>query len=202
VVRNFALTFPAEVAGIIFVDSAFEGQRVGIGGKATTHLGEGAKGVPIPPPHEEMAESDKPPFRATSTPDAPQSLDPLYRVLPLAEKTLQLWAQSRPELEDAEDSQREWSGEYFAKWFSHPTGGNTWRDSADCADSCRWRIPRWRVGCSRGTTGEGAQRGPGKASGAVNQWAAGLLALRAQHGAGGANDVNDRCSNAQTASAR
>jgi pimeloyl-ACP methyl ester carboxylesterase len=123
VVRNFALMYPAEVAGIILIDSAFEGQRVGTGGKATTRLGDGAKGVPIPPPHEQMAESDRPSVRATSTPDAPKSLDPLYGVLPLAEKRLQLWAQSRPELEDAENSQREWSAEYFAKWLAAPQSG-------------------------------------------------------------------------------
>ena len=123
VVRNFALLYPAKVAGIIFVDSAFEGQRVGIGGKATIRLGDGAKGMAIPAPHEQMAESDRSPVRATSRPGAPKSLDPLYGVLPPAEKRLQLWAQSRPELEDAENSQRDWSGEYFAKWLAAPQAG-------------------------------------------------------------------------------
>jgi len=33
---------------------------------------------------------------------------------------LQLWAQSLPEIDDAENSQREWSGEYFAKWLATP----------------------------------------------------------------------------------
>src|SRR6476469_5307271 len=34
VVRNFALTYPRLVAGVVLVDSAFEGQRVGIGGRS------------------------------------------------------------------------------------------------------------------------------------------------------------------------
>jgi pimeloyl-ACP methyl ester carboxylesterase len=123
VVRNFALAYPAEVAGIILVDSAFENQRVGIGGKATMRLGDGAKGVPIPPPHEQMKESDRPPVRANSTPPAPPGLDSMYDVLPPDQRKLQLWAQSRPELEDAENSQREWSGEYFAKWLAAPQAG-------------------------------------------------------------------------------
>jgi hypothetical protein len=44
----------------------------------------------------------------------------MYNVLPPAELKLQLWAQSLPEIEEAENSQREWSGEYFAKWLSTP----------------------------------------------------------------------------------
>jgi hypothetical protein len=49
----------------------------------------------------------------------------MYNVLPPAEQKLQLWAQSLPEIEDAENSQREWSGEYFAKWLATPQAG-TW----------------------------------------------------------------------------
>jgi len=123
VVRNFAATYPREVAGMVLVDAAFEGQRVGIGGKATMRLGEGAKGAVIPPPHEDLKESDKPIAMANTTPQGQQPLDPMYKVLPPAEQKLQLWAQARPEIEDAENSQREWSGEYFAKWLATPQRG-------------------------------------------------------------------------------
>jgi hypothetical protein len=41
-----------------WVDAACEGQRVGVGGKKTIRLGDGAKGTAIPPPHEDMKESD------------------------------------------------------------------------------------------------------------------------------------------------
>ena len=122
VVRNFATTYPHEVSGMVLVDAAFEGQRVGIGGKAMMRLGDGAKGMSIPPPHEDMKESDKP-VKGNTTQQAQQLLDPMYNVLPPVEKKLQLWAQSLPEIEDAENSQREWSGEYFAKWLATPQAG-------------------------------------------------------------------------------
>ena len=122
VVRNFAAIYPEQVAGMVLVDSAFEGQRVGIGGGRTIRLGEGAKGVAIPPPREQMTKSDKP-----AIPDAPaaapQPLDPMYKVLPPSEQKLQLWAQSQFAIYDAEDSQRQWSEEYFARWLSAPQNG-------------------------------------------------------------------------------
>ena len=124
VVRNFAMTYPRQVAGMVLVDASFEGQRVGIGGKKMMRLGEGITDRSIPPPQEDMKASDKP-VRQTNTPQpqAPQPLDPMYRVLPPAEQKLQVWAQSLPEIEDAENSQREWSGEYFAKWLATPQAG-------------------------------------------------------------------------------
>jgi len=123
VVRNFAATYPHEVAGLVLVDAAFEGQRVGIGGKATMRLGDGAKGRNIPPPREEMKESDKAAPHVNSTPPPQEALDPMYKVLPPAEQKLQAWAQALPEMEDAENSQREWSGEYFSKWLATPQTG-------------------------------------------------------------------------------
>ncbi len=123
VVRNFAATYPHEVAGMVLVDSAFEGMRVGIGGNKTMRLGDGAKGMVIPAPHEEMKDSDKPMAHTEGTPSAQQPLDPMYLVLPSGEQKMQLWARTRPELDDAENSQREWSGEYFAKWLATPQAG-------------------------------------------------------------------------------
>jgi pimeloyl-ACP methyl ester carboxylesterase len=121
VVRNFARVYPRDVAGIVLVDAAFEGQRVGIGGKRTMRLGEDAKGRDIPLAHEEMRDSDRSSPRASGTTQAAEAkLDPMYKVLPDREQKLQLWAQALPEMEAAEDSQREWSGEYFAKLLKAP----------------------------------------------------------------------------------
>jgi pimeloyl-ACP methyl ester carboxylesterase len=127
VVRNFALTYPQQVAGMVQVDATFEGQRVGIGSKATMRLGGDAKGTAIPIPHKEMKSSDKPapaeasPAAGSSQP--PQPLDAMYKVLPPREQKLQLWAQDLAEINDAENSQRAWSGEYFAKWLAQPQAG-------------------------------------------------------------------------------
>jgi len=123
VVRNFALTYPQQTAGMVLVDTNFEGQRVGIGGKAMMRLGDGARGGDIPLPHEAMQESDKPTAQASTAPPAQQPLDPMYNVLPPAEQKLQLWAQSLPEIEETESNQRQWSGEYFAKWLATPQAG-------------------------------------------------------------------------------
>jgi pimeloyl-ACP methyl ester carboxylesterase len=43
VIRNFAAAYPNQVTGMVLVDAAFEGQRVGIGGGKTIRLGESAK---------------------------------------------------------------------------------------------------------------------------------------------------------------
>lgn len=120
-VRNYAVTYPHDVAGMIQVDAAHEGQRVGIGGKQTMRLGDGGGSKSIPPPHEDMKDSDKPATHGEARPLQP--LDPLYKVLPAPEQKLQLWAQTQPEIEDAEGSQIEWSGEHFAKWLATPQAG-------------------------------------------------------------------------------
>jgi len=123
VVRNFALMYPHDVAGIVFVDAAHEGLRVGVGGRATIRLGEDAKGRSIPPPHENMKDSDRPPTPPSAGPQPEQPLEALYKVLPPAEQRMHLWAQALPEIDGAENSQREWSGEYYAKQLASPQAG-------------------------------------------------------------------------------
>ncbi len=130
VIRNFAALHPSEVSGMVLVDSVFENQRVAIQGKAV-RLRDGATGKPVPPPGRDMK------ARAMKAKDGPShpvageeaarsatsSLDPLYRRLPPREQEYQVWAQSLPELGDAESSQREWSTEYFARLYANPSAG-------------------------------------------------------------------------------
>ena len=123
VVRNYALTYPADTVGLVFVDSAFEGERVGIGNHKTMRLGDGAKGASIPAPREQMKDSDKPVVPA-NLPPPDQNLDPLYKVLPPAEQKIQIWAQNLYAMYDAESSQTEWSTEYFAKWLASSQAGS------------------------------------------------------------------------------
>jgi pimeloyl-ACP methyl ester carboxylesterase len=123
VIRNFAAVYPRDVAGMVLVDAAFEGQRVGIGGGKTIRLGESVKRLEIPQPREEMRGADKvPPMRETGE-QKQTPLDAMYKVLPKAEQEMQLWAQSLPQMDDAETSQREWSEEYFAKMLKTPQAG-------------------------------------------------------------------------------
>ncbi len=123
-VRNFARTYPADVAGIVFVDAAHEGLRVGVGGGKTIRLGDGAKGTPIPKPREETSGPDKLTVRAEDLPAEVKSLDPAFRALPAAAQAMQLWAQQSPGVYDAENSETEWSDEYFAKWLAEPQHGS------------------------------------------------------------------------------
>jgi len=125
--RNFALLYPQDVAGLVFVDSAFEGERVDIGDGRTMRLGDGAKGLSIPQPRENLTSTDKPvePENLKAMLDSvkDQPLEPLYNALPAAERKLHAWAQLQWQMYDAEESQREWSAEYFAKWLATPQDG-------------------------------------------------------------------------------
>lgn len=123
VIRNYAATYPSEVAGMVLVDAAFEGQRVGIGGNKTVKLGTDARGVAIPPPHEQMTDADVPAARNSVDPRPARNLDAMYNVLPPLAQAMQLWADALPGIEDAENSQRQWSSEYFAKWLANPQDG-------------------------------------------------------------------------------
>ncbi len=124
VVRNFARVYPSDLAGIVLVDAAHEGMRVGIGGRNTMRLGAFAKDREIPPTHEEMKDSDKPALPSNGEPQAAIELDAMYKALPPADQGLQLWAQSQPSLDDTENSQREWSDEYFGKLLAKSQDGS------------------------------------------------------------------------------
>jgi pimeloyl-ACP methyl ester carboxylesterase len=125
VIRSFALTYPHDVAGMVQVDAAFEGMRVGIGGGKTIRLGQDAKGRSIPQPREQMKDSDKPSLPAdVAIPPELQQLDPMYKLLSEEDQKRQLWAQKLLEMQDAEASQTDWSGEYFAKWLKTSQAGS------------------------------------------------------------------------------
>ncbi|HET8823795.1 MAG TPA: alpha/beta hydrolase [Terriglobales bacterium] len=123
VARNFALTYRNDVAAMVFVDAAHEGLRVPIGDKKTLRLGDDAKGTPIPAAHETLAPSDKPTIRAEDLPAELKNLDPMFKPLPEAQQQMQLWAQQQPGVYDAQQSETQWSGEYFAKWLASPQAG-------------------------------------------------------------------------------
>jgi len=123
VVRNFASMYPAEVAGMVLVDAAHEGLRVGIGGGKTIRLGEGAKGAAIPPAREETSASDKLAIRAEDLPAQYKNLPSMYKVLPVDAQAMHLWAQQLPGVYDAQNSETQFSEEYFAKWLAAPQAG-------------------------------------------------------------------------------
>jgi pimeloyl-ACP methyl ester carboxylesterase len=123
VVRNFAATYPGDVAGMVLVDAVAEDQRVVIQRKAV-RLRDVARGETIPLPRERMLASDQPDLPPQSGPAPGGPIEPPMDRLPLGVQKLQLWAQSLPTLEDAENSQRTWSPEYLSRLHKSPQEGS------------------------------------------------------------------------------
>jgi pimeloyl-ACP methyl ester carboxylesterase len=118
VVRNYAAVYPSEVAGMVLVDTVQEDQRIPMGPSKTGRVRDAAKGIPIPAPRENMFPSDKPNLAAPT--NAVGEIDPPYDRLPQKEQTLHQWAEQLPEINDAEDSQKEWSTEYMQRLYENP----------------------------------------------------------------------------------
>jgi len=123
VVRNYALTYPKEVAGIVLVESVSDDQRVGIGNGKTIRIADDATGKTIPKPHEQMTEADKP-QKGEGHDFSGLKIEPPYDRLPEPQQKQWLWAIVQPEREDASNSEREWSCEYLAKWLKDPKSGS------------------------------------------------------------------------------
>jgi len=119
IVRQHALTHPADVAGLVFVDIVGEHQYIRMGPHAG-RVGDDAKGREIPAPGEGKGPNAvwKAPSVGPAPPGAP------YDRLPPGEQQLHAWAAAQPLLQEVEDSQREWSAEYFARWVRSPQKGS------------------------------------------------------------------------------
>lgn len=122
VIRSYAATYPSQVAGMVLVDTVHEDQRILMGPKKTGRVRDSAKGIPIPEPRENMLPSDKPNLPAVANPVG--TIEPPFDRLPPREQELQRWAEQLPELNDAEDSQKEWSAEYMAQLHANPQDGS------------------------------------------------------------------------------
>jgi pimeloyl-ACP methyl ester carboxylesterase len=122
VVRSYAATYPSQVVGMVLVDTVHEDQRILMGPKKTGRVRDSAKGIPVPAPRENMLPSDRPNLHAAA--NAGGAIDPPFDRLPPKEQELQRWAEQLPELNDAEDSQKEWSAEYMAQLHATPQDGS------------------------------------------------------------------------------
>jgi pimeloyl-ACP methyl ester carboxylesterase len=119
VIRQYALTRPRDVAGLVFVDIVAERQYIRMGPQAG-RIADGAKGRSIPTPRSGREPRAAAPDGSTATP-AP--LDAPFDRLPAEQQRLHAWAAAQPGLDAVEDSQREWSAEYFARWIATPQKG-------------------------------------------------------------------------------
>jgi pimeloyl-ACP methyl ester carboxylesterase len=122
VVRNYDAAYPQEVAGMLLVDTVAEDQRIPMGDKAR-RVRDLATGKAIPLPHEAMLDSDRPHLDGRETGEGPLKLDPPFDRLPPREQHWQSWASAQPALEDAENSEREWSPEYMLMMYNTPQTG-------------------------------------------------------------------------------
>jgi pimeloyl-ACP methyl ester carboxylesterase len=118
VVRSYAATYPSEVAGMVLVDTVQEDQRIPMGPGKSGRVRDSAKGIPIPEPRETLLPSDKPNLPAPTK--VMGNIEPPYDRLPPNEQSLHRWAEQLPELNDAEDSQKEWSAEYMERLHANP----------------------------------------------------------------------------------
>jgi pimeloyl-ACP methyl ester carboxylesterase len=119
IVRNFATTYPNDVAGLVFVDGVSEDQRFEMWNKAVL-MRDGAKGKTVPPPHEDFRPTDKPDNPTYYKPAKVETVEAPFDRLPPDIQKLHLWAQSQHSLAAAEESERTWSPEYFARWHANP----------------------------------------------------------------------------------
>jgi hypothetical protein len=62
-------------------------------------------------------------MRVEDLPEELKTLDAMFKVLPAEEQKMHLWAQLLPAVYDAQNSETEWSDEYFAKWLATPQAG-------------------------------------------------------------------------------
>ena len=83
-------------------------------------VGDDAKGREIPAPREGRGPNAVRPAPSV----APAPPGPPYDRLPPGEQQLRAWAAAQPLLLEVEDSQREWSAEYFSRWVRSPQKGS------------------------------------------------------------------------------
>ena len=119
-VRSFAQRYSGDVAGLVLVEIVSEHQYIPMGPGHAGLIKDDAKGREIPAPREDMRATDTPPAAAAVQPAA---IEPPYDRLPPREQRLHAWAASQPAMEAAEDSQREWSAEYLARWAARSQKG-------------------------------------------------------------------------------
>jgi pimeloyl-ACP methyl ester carboxylesterase len=121
VIRNYTLTYRHEVTGLVFAESVGDAHRILMGPK-TARIADFAKNRAIPAPHENLAASDVPPAGPTS--DRKPEIEPPFDRLSTDLQKLQLWALAQPSLQNAENSEREWSPEYLAQWLKTDQKGS------------------------------------------------------------------------------
>lgn len=111
-VRNFALRYPRQVAGVVLADALHENQRVMVQGKPV-RIREFASGRTLPAPRLEPGPAPS----AAGWDPAAGLPPPLDRMAP-QDQARQRWAQAQPALAAVSQSERSWSEEHLARWHA------------------------------------------------------------------------------------
>jgi pimeloyl-ACP methyl ester carboxylesterase len=119
-VRWYTKLYPAEVAGLLLVDTVHEDQRIPIMGKATLLRGS-ATGRAIPSPRLQVDSADpKPQF----VPAGNDPVEPPMDRLPLANQKIDQWAVAQPNIRTMVQSELDWSPESLALFAATPQNGS------------------------------------------------------------------------------
>lgn len=122
VIQNFAINHRREVAGLIFAESVGDDQRI-VMGKKTARIADFAQGRTIPEPHEKMTAADRQKPASELQSEQPKNYPPFDRLPPELQKR-RMWALSQRTLQQAENSERDWSPEYLSLWLKRSTAGS------------------------------------------------------------------------------
>jgi pimeloyl-ACP methyl ester carboxylesterase len=120
-VRSYAAIYPKQVVGMVLVDTVQEDQRMLLG-PTIGRIRDSAQGRPIPKPRENMLPGDDVAIQRKNSSNP--KLQPPFDRLPPAQRSLHLWAQDLSGVDDAEDSQKDWSAESMALMHAKPQEGS------------------------------------------------------------------------------
>lgn len=122
-IRRYAGTYPKDVAGMVLAEATPEGSRVNVGSGKFVRLVDFANDKAPPPPRTTLDVSIQKTVPPVDGAD-PSRLDPELRVLPPREQRWHAWADARPDLQEAMQSEREWSPNYLRDMTRTPQEGS------------------------------------------------------------------------------
>lgn len=115
-VRSYTKLYPAEVTGLLLVDTVHEDQRIPIMNKAVLLRGS-AKGREFPAPRLTLQADDPHP---PHVPPGTDPVEPPLDKLPLANQKIDQWASVQPSLRAMAQSELDWSPESLALMAASP----------------------------------------------------------------------------------
>jgi pimeloyl-ACP methyl ester carboxylesterase len=121
-VRQYATTYPEEVAGVVLLESAHEDMRVFYGGAAHRIRENGDAFAVIPPPR--ITSSGPAADGARFGEGDPSTVDPLYAALTRRERAWRAWIQLQPRFDAARQDELQHSPDSLARMHEVTQSGS------------------------------------------------------------------------------